>query len=311
MQRGLIISSVIIAFILLGGMGEPSQKRSSITKPPDQFNCSTPLTWRIGNIEKGFNIDSLTIKNIMSDVASLWSEVIGRELIVYSDSGEIDLNFIYSEEQKNTDNEQELSLKINKMKLRYYAMKLEYQELLDEYQEKITVYNNTVEAYTAKTKRYKKALERLNDTGVFSREVNEELKSLKKDVEYLSNKKKSQLNALNGVVLQMKKKSTDLNNYSDRVNKLIFHYKDSFSSVRTFHQAVYIRAGDEKKINIYQFENTNKLRLVLAHEVGHALGLRHTPNPESVMYYEMDRQNALNLRLSQEDREAILEQCAE
>lgn len=295
----------------MGSRGRLFYQQAGALQKQWHNSCSTPLTWQIGALESGYDIDEETIKQLMGDIANLWSDAVGKTIIAYSDSGEIDLNFIYSEEQKTTDNEQELSHKINKMKLRYYAMKLDYQELSKEYEEKLAAYNKTADSYAEVIDRYKQARERLSNRDVFSREENEELKNIKKKVDFLQSRKESEREALNAFIGQMQEESAVLNNYSDSVNKLIYHYKDQFSSIRTFHQAVYIRAGDEKKINVYQFEDIDRLRLVLAHEVGHALGLKHTGNPESIMYFEMDRQNALNLQLTEEDKQAIQARCAE
>lgn len=294
----------------MGGVGAPTYGNQD-TPIELQYSCSTPLTWQLGELENGYDINKETIKNVMEDVANLWSEAVGKQVVAYSDSGEIDLNFIYSEEQKITENEQELSLKINKMKLRYYAMKLDYQELSKKYENKLAAYHRMVASYKEEVSRYKKARERLNNRDVLSREENEQLKNLKKKVDFLNRRKELRLKALNEVIVKMQEESTVLNNYADSVNEHIFYYKDQFSSIRTFHQAVYIRAGNEKKINVYQFEDIDKLRLVLAHEFGHALGLRHTGNPESIMYFEMDRQNTSNLQLSEEDIAAIRQKCAE
>jgi predicted Zn-dependent protease len=62
-------------------------------------------------------------------------------------------------------------------------------------------------------------------------------------------------------------------------------------------------------INIYQFHDESDLELVLAHELGHALGLNHVENPESVMYYLMEKQNLENIQLTTQDLQAIKNVC--
>jgi len=66
---------------------------------------------------------------------------------------------------------------------------------------------------------------------------------------------------------------------------------------------------DGKSINIYQFEATADLRLVVVHELGHALGLDHLSQPESIMYYMMGEQDLENPKASNEDILALKQIC--
>jgi predicted Zn-dependent protease len=70
-----------------------------------------------------------------------------------------------------------------------------------------------------------------------------------------------------------------------------------------------LNVAGKRKINIYQFDDIERLTLVLAHEFGHALGLTHVGNPKSVMYYLTDRQDTRNLKLSEEDIRAFQYRC--
>jgi len=271
--------------------------------------CSEPTTWRVGTIDSRFNIKETEVKNIMRDVENLWSDAVEKNLLQYSDSGEVAINLIYSEEQKFTDNEQKLSEQINEMRKKYYSMRVDYQQESVRFRDKLNQYNTTFTEYANKVNEYNLRLSRLTNNGIVSRDDDEKLKNLKKEMEFLEKKLDPLEEELTVEEQNLNRLSEELNDYADEVNEYVFQYRNRYSQSRTFFQGFYTNVGNQKKVNIYQFENLNKLKLVLAHEFGHVLGLSHNENPVSIMNYNMRLQNEERLKLSDQDIQSIQNKC--
>lgn len=188
-------------------------------------------------------------------------------------------------------------------------MRMDYQEESLKFQQKLNQYNQTFNEYATKVNEYNLRLTRLTNSGILSRDDDEKLKNLKKQMEFLEKKLDPLEEDLTIEETKLNQLSEELNDYADEVNEYVFQYRNQFRQSRTFYQGFYSDVGNQKKINIYQFENLNKLRLVLAHEFGHALGLSHTDNPVSIMNYNMRLQNNDRLKLSDQDIQAIQNIC--
>ncbi|MDX1637677.1 MAG: matrixin family metalloprotease [Balneolaceae bacterium] len=298
-------------FILVAGSFAMLNSRYSISISPQAVSCSDTLTWKIGSVDSRYEITDETIRNLMNEAGKLWSDAAGKQLIRYHPEGEIVLNFIYTEGQVFTQNRKQLAKRIEQQEQEFHALRTKYNRLSPEYDAKLTDYKRRLEAYNRKVNKFNITVSDLNSDGMITdskkRSLDKEKRhilEIKKELE----REREKLNELKDTTNQLVEK---LNNHVDQMNALIYHFNEKYSNRKEFDQGRYIKFGDIKKINIYQFDNRANLTLALAHEIGHALGINHVKNPKSVMYYLMEKQDQDNITLSEEDLAALRAACGE
>jgi predicted nuclease with TOPRIM domain len=110
-----------------------------------------------------------------------------------------------------------------------------------------------------------------------------------------------EVNQYNQRITQLNQKIDELNSLDQQLDASVKQYKQRFQP-HLFHKGLF----NGKQILIYEFESDNDLRLTLAHELGHALGLQHANSPQALMYPIMKDQEMDHFRLTQADRDLLL-----
>jgi hypothetical protein len=278
MKRALIL----IPVLALGGY-------AFATRAPAP--CTEPILYSVGTIDPRFGVSQANFLAAVTQAGDVWSKVEGKELFAYDPKGSLKMNLIYDARQATTDKNKVLESKIATTKQSADSVKAEYSNLESHYAGAESAYKSLLASYTAHQNAYNTEVNYWNNKGGAP---TAEFNKLSKD--------KSNLD-LEAATLEDKRQ--EVNNLAGQINALIKQYNylvDTANiNVKTINQTAgqefdegeYISDSDGKRVNIYEFTTTKELKRVLSHELGHALGLDHNSNPNSIMYYLNQSTNTL------------------
>ena len=245
----------------------------------------------------------------MRKVEELWESSLDRDLLNYSENGEVAIHLIYSEEQQRTAEERRLSERIQRNKRQVDMLEGELKRLKKSYQSRQQELKKSLSDYSAAVNTFNDTIEKWNKRGGVPQSEKSTIEQMRRKIDRLETEINRKEQNAEMVRRRANAKTDQINRLIQTQNRMVDAYNEQFGESRKFDQGRYIRNGEDQRINIYQFGNLAELKTVLAHESGHAFGLNHVENPKSVMYPVMAKQNIFNLSLSEEDLKAIRERC--
>ena len=269
--------------------------------------CTVPIRYSIGQFDVRFGLSQEVFLKDMARAEKLWEDALGRDVFQYTPGATLKTNLVFDERQARSLEEKQLdqSLGVVKttqeslakqhaaVKAAYDAAVKEYTASLTSFQNRLADYNNTVEVWN------KQGGAPADEYGKLQKEA-KALNGLQQDLE----DKRARVNILAERVNTFSVQQVQV---VDKYNSQVKNYVDRYGKGgESFNQGDYTGAS----IDIYQFDTEAQLRLVLAHELGHALGLNHVENAASVMYYLMGGQDTDSLALTTEDRAALKAVCS-
>jgi prefoldin subunit 5 len=251
-----------------------------------QAVCDAPLAYRVGNVDERFLITEDEIRMALSDAESVWEQATGHNLFNYDPEADFVINFVFDDRQAFAEAEIDFRQRLDASEgvnsaigETYEILTERYQTLEQEYKTKVASYEQRLDEYNDKVNDYNQ------DGGAPQADYKKlEIERSKLDSELETVNRLGQ--KLNDLVKQINTMSNKGNELIDTYNQKVSQYNEQFGTSREFTQGDY--QGDE--INIYKFVDGTELRLVLAHELGHALSLGHVDGETSVMYDHLGAQ---------------------
>lgn len=297
----LIGTAAILLFIFYSGSEDGFSFKSTA--------CTEPLTYRIGEIDPRFDLSEEEVKNSLQEAADAWANVVNRPVAEYSVQGEIVVNLVYDARQQLVNEEILLRKEMSSKEQQIRNYESVYKGLIDNFERRHDVYKQQEKRFNVLLKSFNKWIQEKNERGGLQEDEIPEFKKKKANIEYLKEQIVREKNELNQMDEKLRIKVNELNKLVDEKNGLIDDYNKKYSGKKNFVQGIYEERGSNKKIEVYKFLNAAELRLVLAHELGHALGIRHVPDPGAVMFDHTRNQSKTMLEFAEQDKEAILNIC--
>lgn len=292
----VLLGVLALQYILSGQTTDWSQlSLKSVFQPA----CSAPIRYEVGAFDERFGISRPEFEEALEEAALLWNEAAGKT-VFETGLGGVAVNLVYSEHQRTA----ELGAVIDAEQAAYEqaerdvdALRAEYLALRARFESREKVFDRRVAAYDEEVAYW-------NARGGAPPGKYEELQQEKAALA----QEEESLNALagevNATVREMNAAIDELNRLAKKTNAKVGVYNKHAGT--DFDQGTYTEDGDGRRIDIYEFTNETELKRVFAHELGHALGIGHIENPDSIMYsYNVGE----SFELSAEDRAALTALC--
>ena len=263
--------------------------------------CTVPITYRLGTFDTQFGISQAEFLADAAQAASIWNSAEGRTALVYSATGTMPVNLLYDSRQQLTQQasaitqsesvNEETKSQLDAEEAQYNSDQQKYDSAKDAFEKESDQYNSDVQQANASGGADPAQASSLDAERTKLQSEQSVLNTQADSLNAEQAKLQTQTDALNASI------SSD-NSAADAVNK---------NAGMDFEEGEFVDDGGVTHIDIYQYENKTQLIRLIAHEMGHSLGLGHDTNSESIMYpYNI----GTSLSLSTEDQAELTAECS-
>ncbi|KRI52856.1 matrixin family metalloprotease [Acinetobacter pittii] len=260
-----------------------------------------PLKYRIAFIDPRFQLTKEQLVEVSQQAAEIWQKETGKTYFIYDSQAQLSINLIYDDHQMIKDEQQN---SLNTLLQKQEAWRIKNEEIILNKQEVAQLSTNLNKkkiSLKAEFEQYQQDVIRFNQ-GEYQYAHANNLKERQKQLEQKSEDLRNESNSLNFKIQALNLKIKELNREQSDLAALKTQFKlEQKTSIQPFHKGLF----SQNQIQIYGYASLNDLRLTLAHELGHALGLKHTTDPKSLMYPYLKEQDIHNFKLTDSDLDLL------
>ncbi|MDP7858432.1 matrixin family metalloprotease, partial [Acinetobacter baumannii] len=265
------------------------------------ISFNQPLKYRIDYIDPRFELTKEQFIQIGKEAAEIWQKETGKTYFIYDSQAELTINLVL-DNQPATQNERKNS--INELLKQQEEWREKNKAILlfkQQIDQETSLLNKEKENLNYKFEQYQKDVSLFNQ-GNYGQFTQSSLNKRQAELGQLSLELQTKFSQHSNKIEMLNRQIKQINQQQSLLNQSIEQFNLSTTSgSKTFHKGLF----SQNQIQIYGFTSFDDLRLTLAHEFGHALGLKHTDDPKSLMYPLLREQDIHNFKLTNSDLDLL------
>ena len=243
-----------------------------------------PIHWHIGKIDSRFNISAEQVKESIQLAINVWETEAGKRLFVFDKKSGFPVDFVFDSRQVVQRDRLEVKVQLRTAKKDLDNADQSWRAETERFKQAQAQVDMDVEAYKSRLKSYNRRVDDWNASGGAPPEVVAEFESEKRKL--ARQKKRLEQSQDEAEAIRV-----SANNYVQSYNEILVRYNQVVQIFNTkFSKSIKQRVGEclssgskILKISIYAFQDSHELTMILAHEFGHALGMRHVKGSTALM----------------------------